>query len=137
MENTIVPTSVLSELFPENNDLGEDIIIAFKCTKITKWINKSGLTLILSTHFIYLLKGATVTRKFDITELKYIIKGMMQPQVNLTFNQIDVWLTFNERDEFIDLLKLRFATLLKDDEKLFKEFSVPDNMMKMYKLVKN
>ena len=72
-----MPSSVLSELFPENNDLGEEIVISFKCTKITKWINKSGLTLILSTHFVYLLKDTEVTRKFDITELKYIIKSMI------------------------------------------------------------
>jgi len=37
MESNVVPDELIEELFPEDNELGEDMLFSSKCKKISGW----------------------------------------------------------------------------------------------------
>ncbi len=51
----ILPDSYLEELFPDDNDLGEEMMQCVKVKKLSNFSIKQDRILILSTHVIYLL----------------------------------------------------------------------------------
>jgi hypothetical protein len=85
-----------------------------KCKKLSAFGIGSDRIIILSTHRIYLLSSKEVRLKMDIKKLDFFIKSLKSNEFILfDVNGKDNRLSFDKRDEFLDFLMNRFASLEK------------------------
>ena len=127
-----MPNAVLQELFPEDNELDEEPIIIAKCKKISRWGINQDRVIILSTHHIYLLSAKDLRKRVPISHLKYIIKSTVSKEVILYWDgEYDFRIQFEERDDFLSMLKLRFASFCPT--KHLKVFGIDKESLKEFK----
>lgn len=110
----LVPDAIMNSLFPQDNDLDEEAMFVAKCKKISNWGIGSDRVLILSTHYIYLLSSKEIKKKVSITEVKYFVKSTVASckEILLFFREgYDIRLSFEDTENFYNLLKLRYASL--------------------------
>ena len=55
MEAAAVSQEILDQLFPEDNELGEESMFESKCKEINRWGLPKDRTVIQSTHHIFML----------------------------------------------------------------------------------
>ena len=87
--------------------------------------------LILSTHYIYLLSSKEIKKKVSIHETKYIVKSTLATgkEIVIYFREgFDFRLSFDSIDDFMNMLKLRFASL--SPVTTLKIYGVPNNHLK-------
>ena len=110
----LLPDSIMLELFPEDNDLDEESVFVSKCKKLSAFGIGSDRIIILSTHCIYLLSSKELRQKLEIKKLDFYIKSLKSNEFILyDVNGKDNRLSFEKRDEFLDFLMNRFASLEK------------------------
>lgn len=135
MESDLVSQDVIDGLFPDDNQYNEMHMLTMKCKKISRWNQAQDRILLLSTHFIYLLNDKSEVRKNQgISRLKYIVKSTKSNEILLYFTDetdLRLILTKDDKDEFLDMLKLRFASLCPKVN--LKVFGVPSDSLKEYK----
>ena len=135
MDSNIVPDWLLNQMFPEDSEIGEEPLHIDKCKKISRWGIGQDRFVILSTHCIYVLSTKEVSKKVPIEELKYIIKSTVSKELLLYFDSdFDLRLIFETREDFLDLLKLRFAKFCP--KKHLKVYGIPEESLKKYKASK-
>jgi hypothetical protein len=129
----LVPDQIMQSLFPQDNDLEEEPMIVSKCKKISNWGIGSDRVIILSTHYIYLLSSREIKKKVSISEVKYFIKSTIAAckEILLFFREgYDIRLSFDESEQFLNLLKLRYASL--SPKTTLKVYGVPNSTLKDY-----
>ena len=135
MESDLVAQEVLDGLFPEDNQYNEAHMLSMNCKKLSRWNQALDRILLLSTHFIYLLNEKSEVRKNQgISRLKYIVKSTKSNEILLYFtDETDMRLILdtNDKVEFLDMLKLRFASLCPKVN--LKVFGVPTDSLKEYR----
>lgn len=128
----LVPDQILKDLFPPDNELDEESLHIAKGKKISNWGIGQDRVIILSTHHIFLLSTKEIRKKVHISALVYIIKSLSSNEVLLYFNQgFDMRLVFDSREDFLNLVKLRFASFMP--QKTLKVYGVPFNSLKEFK----
>mgnify|MGYP001024983508 CR=1 FL=1 len=110
--DVLVPQEILDKLFPEDHELGEESMFLSKCKEINRWGLPKDRVIIQSTHHIYMLNAKEVTKKIPIIDLKYYIKSTLSNELLLFFDDdSDLRLIFDEREEMLSYMKMRFANL--------------------------
>ena len=103
-----------------------------KCKEISRFGLPKDRVLILSTHCIYILTIKEVHKKIQISELKYIIKSTVSNELLLYFDSdYDVRVRFEEREQMLSFLKMRFANLCPN--KHLKVYGIPEDRLNKYK----
>ena len=88
--------------------------------------------IILSTHHIFLLSTKEIRKKVHISHLQYIVKSLSSNEMLLYFQQgFDLRLVFDTREDFLNLVKLRFAAF--SPAITLKVYGVPQNNLKEFK----
>ena len=89
----------------------------------------------MSTKAVYLISPKKVHSKFLITEAKYIIKSLESEEFIMNFTnaqeKIDVRLVMENRDELLDMFKMRFINL--NPMPTLKMYGVPNRSLKDFK----
>ena len=86
----------------------------------------------MSTKGIYLITGKKVSARHVFTEMQCIIKSTMSKEFVLCFvNSKDLRLYLEDREDLLDIMKLRFANMGTD--KSLKVYGVPFKELKEFK----
>ena len=98
------------------NTNDEPVMFSDKSLKINMHGSSAERDLILTTKHIYNLSGTKVRRKISITDVKAIIKSSYNNHFVVHIpKDYDYRYSTNSRDEFIQILQLRFANLNQVD----------------------
>jgi hypothetical protein len=138
MEKTqkLLSDAVVNEMFPEGNTLDESPLLICKCKKISRWGIAQDRLAILCTHYVYLMSYKAVRKKVPIADLKYIVRSTQSKEVLLYFHdEFDIRMITEDRDNFLSLLKLRFAHFCP--QKTLKVYGIPKESLKEYKSMAN
>lgn len=83
-----------------------------------------------------MLNAKEVTKKIPIADVKYYIKSTLSNEILLFFDDdTDIRLIFDDREDMLDLMKLRFAKLAP--KKSLMVYGVPQSSLKNFKASKN
>jgi len=82
----------------------------------SKKFNRYGISqdriFVLSNLSIYLFSNRKLHTKYNVTDLRYIIKSMHSKEFILQFDDTgDLRLTLEDREDLVNLVKMRFANL--------------------------
>ena len=128
----LLPDSVMQELFPEDNELDEESVFVAKCKKMSAWGIGAERVIILSTHCIYLLSSKELRQKMEIKKLDFYIKSVTSKEFILYDNTgKDNRLSFDERDQFLDFLRMRYAALEK--KRTLKVYGINNDSLKAFR----
>jgi len=94
----------------------EPIMFSNRIHHLNRWNIKSERSLVLTDKFIYEFQKKTLNKKIPISDCSHIIKNLTNlREVLLLFEfQNDLRFLLDEREEFLNLLKLRFACVRPD-----------------------
>lgn len=113
MESDLISDAIMAKMFPDDGE--EEPMQIVKVKKVNRHGIKQERICILSTANIYLLDKTDFRKYVPINLLKYIIKSTGKTEVIVYFtNESDILIEFkndDEKDEFLNILKLRFASL--------------------------
>ena len=132
VDYSLVPQDLIAELFPKNNEgKNESVMYIGKCAKFSRYGMKQDRTLIMSTEGVYLLTGRRVSARHVFSELHCIVKSLHSKEFVLCFvNSKDLRLYLEEREELLDVIKLRFANRASEQD--LKVYGVPVPQLKDY-----
>ena len=83
--------------------------------------------MILSTHSIYIVHKGKLASTNYIKDVKHIIKNLKNNEILLYFqDESDLLLILNDKEIFLNILKLRFAPLMPNFH--LKIFGVPQDI---------
>ena len=119
----IISDELMNEIIPD----GEVSMFTSNCIKISRWGIKQERQLILSTHSIYIVHKGKLASTNYIKDVKHIIKNLKNNEILLYFqDESDLLLILNDKEIFLNILKLRFAPLMPNFH--LKIFGVPQDI---------
>ena len=130
---SLVPDSLIKQLFPRNNEgKFESVITILKCKKFNIFGIAQDRCVICSTQGIYLVSPKKCHTRVLLSDLKYIVKARMSKEFVLCFsNNVDLRLTLEDREDLLQTMQLRFANLCPNQG--LKVFGIPIANLKDFK----